>query len=85
MVRIFGSRTRGDHDEYSDLDIIVVSEGLNMLKREEIKNYLEKRFHCDVSISWYSKIKLNKYFTEGHLFAWHLYLESKPIEGLPDK
>ena len=84
MVRVFGSRTRGDYDEFSDFDIIVVYEEPNTLFREKIKNFMEKKFHSDISISWYSKTKLDNYFQEGHLFAWHLYLESETIEGLPD-
>ena len=84
MVRIFGSRTRGDYDEFSDFDIIVVYEEPNTLNREEIKKFMEEKFNSDVSISWYSKSKLDNYFKEGHLFAWHLYLESGKIEGLPD-
>lgn len=85
MVRVFGSRTRGDHDGFSDFDIIVVYEEPHALNREAIKNFLEDKLHSDVSISWYSKSKLDNYFQEGHLFAWHLYLESERIEGLPDK
>lgn len=84
MVRVFGSRTRGDNDEFSDFDIIVVYEEPSILNREKIKNFMEDKFHSDVSISWYSKTKLDNYFQEGHLFAWHIYLESKKIEGLPD-
>jgi len=84
MVRVFGSRTRGDYDEFSDFDIIVVYEESNTLNRKEIKKFMEEKFNSDVSISWYSKTKLDNYFQGGNLFAWHLYLESENIEGLPD-
>lgn len=84
MVRVFGSRTRGDFDEFSDFDIIVVYNDLDALNRGEIQKVIEAKFHSEVSISWYSQSKLDDYFQNGHLFAWHIYLESQKIDGLPD-
>lgn len=85
MVRVFGSLSRGDNDNNSDLDILVVYQNsINEDTRLELQQHLETIFLREISCSWYSSQKLDQYFNDGHLFAWHLFLQSKQISGLPD-
>lgn len=70
-MRLFGSHARGEADLGSDIDILLVVEN----------GYLEpcsEKFPRKADISVYSRDKLEQMFQEGHLFAWHLFLESVP-------
>ncbi len=83
-ISIFGSHVRNDSDELSDLDfLILVRDGTGKTPDAEILTYGQKVFGKPPSLSWYGINKLKTMFNEGHLFAWHLYLESKPIEEFP--
>lgn len=77
-LRLFGSYARGDHANDSDYDILVVLKN-NEHASEEKKKEVEKLFEQQISISWYSVDKIIEFFKLGHLFSWHLYLESKVI------
>lgn len=85
-VRLFGSAVRGENDRFSDLDILVMTtERYDQEQREEKTVELVKRIKElsgigglveEVSISWYSEERLAQMHAEGHLFAWHIFLES---------
>lgn len=79
-LRLFGSMARTDADANSDLDILAVlnspSDGSNL---EFLKREVEALFNRSASFSLYSRNRLTEMFCQGHLFAWHLYLESLPI------
>ncbi|WP_425251483.1 nucleotidyltransferase family protein [Janthinobacterium sp. NFX145] len=79
-IRVFGSVARKENNEGSDLDILIVSE-----KNEFIPEIIKESFqqHKNVEFSTYSRSRLEEMFNEGHLFAWHLYLESIPAENDP--
>ncbi|WP_422647987.1 hypothetical protein OJJOAM_002202 [Cupriavidus sp. H18C1] len=74
-VRLFGSHARGEADEGSDVDIlVVVHDASNSPSNLALPN------NTDVSL--YSAERIASMFAEGHLFAWHLYLESVPYGSL---
>ena len=79
-ISIFGSSVRGDEDELSDFDILVlVEDGSGTTSDTEIRLHLKEYSKKDPSISWYGEKKLQAMFQSGHLFSWHLFLESQPI------
>jgi len=80
-IRVFGSYGRGDADLYSDLDILIVTNNINEISAIEnnFNNEILNRFHKEPSYSWYSRARIEAMYESGHLFAWHLYKESKPI------
>ncbi len=86
-LRLFGSMARADADANSDLDVLaVLNSSLGGFDLGSLRREVEKLFNSSVSFSLYSRKRLTELFREGHLFAWHLYLESLPItvEGFGD-
>lgn len=77
-VRLFGSKIRGDDDSTSDTDILIVSNDTNSIP-ENIDTTLKEKGYENLSYSLYGKERIIDMFKTGHLFAWHLYYESKPI------
>lgn len=80
-VYLFGSVSRGEIDDLSDLDILaVVEDGEGKLSENIV---LEKIPHTYAnlipSISWYGKKRLAEMFKNGELFAWHIYQENIPL------
>lgn len=67
-IYIFGSIVRGELDEFSDVDLILISD-----------EHLEKIDSSKYSIYTTSRIK--ELFSEGNPFAWHLYYESVLVFG----
>ena len=80
-VRIFGSYGRGDAGALSDLDILIVTDGLDNLASIESKmsKQILTIYNKKPSYAWYSKLRIKSMFESGHLFAWHLFKESRPI------
>jgi predicted nucleotidyltransferase len=81
-VRLFGSAVRGDAQPDSDLDVLCVflnddRAGTNTLHQE-----LQSRFDAPISMSYYSAQRIQEMFLTGHLFAWHLYTESRPLDPI---
>lgn len=66
-IYIFGSAVRGEVKCNSDIDVLV------------IMNESCKRSDYPDSWSVYPKTTIKKYFDEGRLFAWHLYLDAKCV------
>jgi len=64
---IFGSAVRGEVTKNSDIDVLVITDRV------------EKKVMFPDSWSVYSKKSIERYFSEGKLFAWHLYLDAKCI------
>jgi predicted nucleotidyltransferase len=67
-IYAFGSICRGEIDELSDLDLLLIRD-----KSINIENFDSEKY------SIYSEERLNDLWKEGNPFAWHLYLESKLI------
>ncbi|NRG16779.1 nucleotidyltransferase domain-containing protein [Rhizobiales bacterium] len=81
-ISVFGSHGRGDTDNFSDLDVIVVvKDGFGTVKEEIIENYIVSIFNKRPSISFYGEAKLRRMYMNGHLFAWHLHKESYSLNN----
>jgi predicted nucleotidyltransferase len=79
-LRLFGSEARCDSDLGSDLDILAVLDSpLTSEIATTVTAAVEALFQRNASISWYSKERVIEMYRAGHLFAWHLYLESAPL------
>lgn len=83
-IAVFGSYGRGDFDVRSDLDLlVVVRDGSGTTPERQITQALEPLLPRKPSISFYGEGKLRALYEEGNLFAWHLFHESREIEGFP--
>lgn len=81
-ISLFGSSARGGRDANSDLDILaVVEDGSGKQDESKLSDLVFELFGMKPSISWYGTQKMQRFFRNGDLFAWHLYLEAKPIFG----
>lgn len=65
-VYIFGSVVRGEIDQYSDVDLLIVSD-------ESMQNIDPNKY------SIYTPKRIKQLYAEGNPFAWHLYYESKLV------
>ncbi|WP_080424168.1 nucleotidyltransferase domain-containing protein [Burkholderia ubonensis] len=78
-IRLFGSAARGDFDNSSDIDVLIVTnEGKPDIKSIEQSPINQLKGNVDISI--YSMNRLKSMFLEGHLFSWHLHQESRHLE-----
>ncbi len=71
-LRLFGSYARGEQSESSDYDVLAVLNRSQIIN-ENLKEQITALFEREISISWYSKERIELLFRMGHLFAWHLY------------
>lgn len=83
-LRIFGSTARGESDEKSDVDVLVVGPPRSDELENVITKYLSKYPAERLSFSWYSSNKVRALFREGDLFAWHLHKESWSLTSAMD-
>jgi predicted nucleotidyltransferase len=65
-IYVFGSVVRGEIDEYSDVDLLLITD-------EIIKNIDSNKY------SIYTPYRIKEMYDEGNPFAWHLFTESKII------
>jgi predicted nucleotidyltransferase len=79
-IRLFGSHARGDDGAASDLDVLYVVDTSRAGYQSQADARISGLLGANKSdISLYSERRLREMFETGHLFAWHLYLESKPV------
>jgi len=78
---LFGSHARNDNDDSSDVDILMIRKGNSAIHQAMIEKKMSGKYGKRTSISTYSLQNIEKYFTSGHLFAWHLYNEARYIDG----
>ena len=76
---LFGSAARGDHDSFSDWDLLIVSDDVSTLK--------ESKTTCE-NLGWsctaYSWSRLQQAADDGSLFVQHLKQESRTISDSSD-
>ncbi|WP_159341279.1 nucleotidyltransferase domain-containing protein [Vreelandella aquamarina] len=79
----FGSVVRSDCDARSDADVLCVIENDVNFDEENLRKWIVEKVVVDrvLDISIYSSSRLIEMWNEGHLFAWHIYLESRPFDG----
>ena len=65
-IYTFGSICRGEIDEYSDIDLLAITDSY------------DKRFNPNI-FSIYSYFRITSLWKEGNPFAWHLHTEAKLI------
>lgn len=85
---LFGSLARGDADEASDRDVLIIYEReSSSSSRQQIKELVTKQLQQDCAFAEYTCDRLANMFADGHLFAWHLYYESRPlqVQGIGDQ
>lgn len=84
-VRLYGSCARGDAASDSDVDVLAIHDGSGSSVERELAGLLHETFGTSVQLSVYSDRRIREMYMTGHLFAWHLHRESKPIAGLAGK
>lgn len=75
-LRYFGSVCREDYNLNSDIDVLCVSN-LNEIEKKKFNERLKLLVGEKASVSYYKPERIVLMYNEGHLFAWHLYAESK--------
>lgn len=79
-LRVFGSIVRGDADSGSDLDVIAVLHTKEAdTDLHDLRVNIQSFFDRKASISFYGQKRLSEMYAAGHLFAWHLFLESRSV------
>jgi len=73
---VFGSHARGDQDNHSDVDILMVS---SLDETDYVRNYCYNKYVGKIDIAHYSYEGLLHLINAGTLFAWHLKNEAIPI------
>jgi predicted nucleotidyltransferase len=80
-VYLFGSLARGDQDNSSDVDVLVVyGENPGKWLKKTIYKSIKAEVGVDVVLAEYSEQRINEMFQQGHLFAWHLFQEASPLK-----
>jgi len=72
---LYGSHSRGDADDFSDVDVLFVSENGQFAELDE--HFVEQR--SNLSISNYSWNEIGRMRQYGSLFLHHIQLEGRPI------
>lgn len=77
-IRLFGSFAREEQTVDSDYDILVILQKSQRIT-SELRTQVCDLFDREISISWYNEGRIKEMYEMGHLFAWHIFQESKPL------
>ena len=72
-IYLFGSVARGDEDEYSDIDILIVIDDCTDYEYIDWKNIFSN--YLDIPVSWislYRHSKILRMYESGSYFLWHI-------------
>lgn len=79
-VYLFGSFARGDQDQYSDIDILIVIDDCTESEYINYKDSFAQILNIPVSwLSVYRIDKIKKMYNYGSYFLWHIKKEGKVI------
>lgn len=79
-IYLFGSVARGEQDEYSDIDILIVIDDCSEDEYIELKNKYSRLINVPVSwLSVYRISKILKMYENGSYFLWHIKKEGKVL------
>ena len=79
-IYLFGSVVRGEADEFSDIDILIVIDDCSEDEYIEWKNKFAK--YLDIPVYWislYRHSKILRMHEAGSYFLWHIKKEGKEI------
>jgi predicted nucleotidyltransferase len=76
-IRLFGSTVRNEIDDRSDLDILLLTQnGVS-----DVSDQLVSRCKANgYDVSLYTEHRYREMHRSGHLFTWHVYRESLPLD-----
>lgn len=79
-IYLFGSVARGEQDEYSDIDILIVIDECLEDEYIELKDKYASLLNVPVSwLSIYRMSKIMKMYEKGSYFLWHIKKEGKVL------
>jgi len=80
-VALFGSVARGDDDVLSDLDVLaIVENNTGKVEPSTVLAHLPPSLRSgDPTISWYGAERFRQMSAAGDLFAWHVFLDGRPL------
>ena len=79
---LFGSVARGDDDRASDVDVLLLYDRVpSDVAQLSNRNRVAAALSRPCNVAEYSRTHLERLFSEGHLFAWHLHLEARGVPG----
>lgn len=79
-IYLFGSVARGEQDEYSDIDILIVIDDCSEEEYIALKDKFAYLLNIPVSwLSVYRITKIMKMYTSGSYFLWHIKKEGKVL------
>jgi hypothetical protein len=81
-VRLFGSHARGDAEKCSDMDILCILDSVTEQQKIEASSLICAAYGESASVTFYGRQRFREMFDEGHLFAWHIFTESRSLPGL---
>lgn len=77
---LFGSSARGDADAASDTDVLIVyDDEPSSVDRQRAKDSVIEKLGQGCALAEYTWVRLGEMFADGHLFAWHLHQEARPL------
>ena len=76
-LRLFGSTARGESDDWSDNDLLIVIPHKSSMGR--IRGVVDELREAKNDISVYTERRYRQMHAEGHLFTWHIFKESRSV------